>query len=224
MGAMRPGDWKRMARPANQDPESFKRLRSGFWRHSRDFETQNDRWTCNVKQLREEVGRAMIDREFAQRVAHYGISKVLDDTFGKMTAHAYHHQLKGSEELVQMIIPDFMKEDPRARYMGYDLARDDKVDAMAYWTGTTTNTTTTTAGTSTTGWYELYGNKIINDNSFFEKETKRAIKKAADSISFKKRRVRTFPFKLPATSKSLLDQLQSEFDHWAGDQLKVICD
>jgi hypothetical protein len=211
-----------MARPANQDPESFKRLRSGFWRRDYDLATQNERWTCDVKKLREEVGRAMIDRDFSQRVSMYGLSRVLDEMFGDWTAKAFHTKLQGDSSLVQMQVPDFMREDPRrARYMGYDLARDDKADAMAYWTGTTTNTTTTTAGTS--GWYELYGNKIISDNAFFKKETEKAIKRATDKISFRKRRVKTFPFK-GSKHTSLLDQLQQEFDHWAGNQLKVICD
>ena len=114
---------------------------------------------------------------------------------------------------------------------GYDYARNDKRDAMAYanmsnstFTGTTTNTVATTSG-SAAGFSWFDGDRMRGD-SVFTKDTSHAIraqtkKMVKDTFKFKRKLVKTLPFKVE-TGGSLLNSLQREFDHWAGPTKKEL--
>lgn len=212
------GATRRMGIP--QSPDEYKRLKSGFW--SQDYRIENDEtvWRCDLHKLDEAVRRIMLDGRFAMPFAQ-NPKGFLDEMFGEGTGYCYTHSRDNGldHHYLDYRFPRWMEREKARYYKGIDWARDDKVDAMAYLynTGTTTTTTTATSGTSDTLWFQ--GNTFIRNE--LDNQMKRSIKRATNKYSFKKKRVKTFPFK-PSKYTGLLDQLQQEFDHWAGPQLKAI--
>ena len=208
-------------RGITEDPESFKRKRSGFWRHDYDYATGTDRWTCDVRKLREEVGRAMTVRSFAEQVAKYGIDAVLDAQHGEGTARAFHTKLQGDAHLIRMDFDRFAQQ----------YRRDDRADAMAmsnYFinSGTTTATSTATSGSTFTKKDLMW----IQDN-FLKEEVERqktkmvthglfGTKLKREPVRFKSRRLLN-PFKI-SCGRSLIEQLDVDFNRVCHDQLAIV--
>lgn len=80
--------------------------------------------------------------------------------------------------------------------------------AAYYDTGTSTNTTTS----SGTTWTSLYGHKVVHP--------KEMIKKRKAEVALRKKTVRNLPF--VDGGDGLVRTLQREFDHWAGDQMRIL--
>lgn len=212
-----------------EDPEAFKRKRSGFWRHDYDHLADADRWTCDVKKLREEVGRAMMNGNLAERIHKHGLDKYLDISFGEGTASAYRTKLEGDATLVRMDFDRFAQQ----------RRRDDAMDAMAYAarqqqmaTNPYFYNTGTTSSTATAASTFAKKNLTFIQDNFMKDEIKRQqTKMITDTLhgtkvrkdtpfKFARKLIKTFPFK--AVNGSLVENLQREFDHWAGDQMKVV--
>lgn len=207
-----------------QSPDEAKRMRSGFWTH--DYRIENDEtvWRCDLRKLDEAVRRIMLDRQFSMAFAQ-DPKRFLDEHFGEGTGYCYSHSRQDMDRpYMDYRFPRWMDQEKARYYRGIDWARDDKVDAMAYLynTGTSTNTTTATTASGSTYW--------IND--FMKDEIKRTQERMISKgvlgskpkdkpIRFKKKLVKTLPFKVE-TGGSLLASLQREFDHWAGDQMRLV--
>lgn len=207
-----------------QSPDEYKRMQSGFWTHEYRIENDETVWRCDRRKLDEAVRALMLNRESATQFAQ-DPKGYLDWRFGEGTGYVYAHKHKGDGPYIDYRFPRWMDQEKARYYKGIDFARDDRVDAMAYWnTGTTTNTTTATSGSTF----------IMENNTFIRDEIKRQqekmvtdtlygtkVRKPTKPFRFKKRLVKTLPFKVE-TGGSLLASLQREFDHWAGDQMKVV--
>lgn len=204
---MRPGSWKDV-RPATMSPDEAKKRASGFWSHEYLMESMETLWRCNLPVLHDTVRGILMDQR-ESRMFSEDPHRYLDTRFGEGTAYCYFYKQGWKEKYIDMRTPDHFM-------IGRDYTRDDRVDAMAYanmtgstWTG---SNTTTTSGT------------LFVDNNAFTKtileDAQRQMKKKADSFTFKKKLLKTFPFK--QRSSSLLASLQDEFDHWAGDARKEL--
>jgi hypothetical protein len=191
MGVLRPGAYKDIS----QDPESARRLASGFWKHEHDFATDIDTWVCDKRKLHEEVQKICMSNNETFKMFHRDAARFLDHRYGDGTGEAYRHS---GQDRVAMRFDPFRALNNR-----------DGVDAMAYWIDTTsgTTTTTTTAGTSC-------GNIVISSPPPQRQQ------KTKPYVATAKKLVRNMPF--VHGGDSLLATLQRDFDHWAGSQLKVV--
>lgn len=191
---LRPGDWKSVD-PRTMDPETDKRLRSGFWRRDHDFERDMVTWTCDKRKLNDKIAEAMLDREFQEQFTKQGMS-ILDRLFGEGTANAFSH--KGKERVSMRFFDDMHREND-----------------MAYWIG---NTTTSTSDTFTTAG-STCSNLIIRDGN--PGLTKRPVVKQGLGSIGKGRLITKVPFKVEHGG-SLLSSLQREFDRWAKPQMQAL--
>jgi len=199
---MRPGQYKHID-PRTQDPESARRLASGFWKHQYDYETQIDTWTCDKRKLHEAVQQIMMNPHSFQRFT-MDPTRFLDARFGEGTGEAYRHS---GQDRVAMRFNPFTRA----------LTREGQED-MAYWIDTssgTTTTTTTTAGTTC--------DNIIISSPPPQLRQKQYDKKAyakKEGYAPTRKLVRNMPFVCGAGD--LLNTLQRDFDHWAKPQMAVI--
>ena len=195
MGTIHPGDWKQVGvrNQRSMDPESARRLASGFWKHDYDHLTDTVTWVCNKRKLNDKLAEAMLDREFAHRFTQGGLS-ILNRMFGEGTVEAFRHS--GGDHVK-------MRFDPfRERYtMGMDLARGKDMALYSQF-----NNCTTTSGTTTSGGWARKTTKTM---------PYKAPSKAPDRL------VRNLPF-VNGGADDLVNTLQREFNHWAGLQMMVI--
>lgn len=208
---IRPENWKGID-PRSIDPESAKRLASGFWHRDYSMETQTETWTCDKRKLNDAMAQTLIDPQWSRLLAELGPSAYLDKRFGKGSAEAFHTKSNG--ERLQMRFNDKQYMD---RYMGSDPAKG-KDMAMATFANFS-NGTTTTADTST---YTTAGSgeSYIRYPSPHEYEKKRSIHRQFKQKNPNKL-VRKMPFKVEYGG-SLLDALQREFDYWAKPQMELV--
>lgn len=208
-------------------PDEARRMASGFWTQDYRIDKNETVWRCDLRKLDEAVRHIMCDPREAMEFAG-DPKRYLDRRFGEGTGYCYSHSRKNPHnDYMNYLTPRWMDIEKQKYYRGYDPAKyisDDRADAMALsaWnSSTSTNiSTSTTSGTSDN--YYWYQNSIKDEiHEQMRKATHQAIKKAPSSLRFKRKRVKTFPFKASKYT-SLLDQLQQEFDHWAGSQMKVI--
>ena len=175
-------------------------------------------YTRDLRKLDEAVRHILLDTQrsqlFAKDPLHY-----LDRWFGEGTGECYSHSRKNiNAQYLDYRSPAYMDFEKARYYRGIDWAKEDRRDAMAYACltgGTTATTSTATSGNS----YWIDNTQFIRND--LDNQIKKTVKKGAANFKWKKRRVKTMPLKV-SKSQSLLDVLQAEFDHWAGDQLKVI--
>jgi hypothetical protein len=192
MGVMRPRD------PRTMDPESAKRLASGFWHHSYDMETCITSWRCDKRKLNDRVAEAMHDRDFLDAFQKHGFG-ILDRIFGEGTSKAYAYNVNGPNDIVSMKIRDEEKE-----------------MATGYWvTGTTTTDASTTGGTMN-----------ISNNTFTDSRPRHiagSVQERPNAPPPHKqgRLVTRVPFKVE-TGGSLVRSLQREFDRWAKPQMVMV--
>lgn len=188
------------------DPESAKRLASGFWSHQYDHFGDIETWSCDKRKLNDALVAKMRDPEFSYNFNN-NPRRLLDGLWGEGTYEAFRHS---SNDRVNIRLNPFLRE-----------------NQMALYTGTSTNTntiTTTTAGTS--GYYYGYDQRMyIRDelDAQMRREVQNAIAKEGKKLSsykFRKKLVKNLPF--VNSSDGLVKTLQREFDHWAGDQMKVL--
>ena len=210
------------------DPVADKRLRSGVWSHKseQNFETGMpiETWTLDLIKLGEAMLHVMRTPHLAQEYATMPVEFV-DGRFGEGTYKAMMTHRKD----------DYYRERrhlPITKYMGMDLAREKDEMAYLYNTGTASNITTTSGTTATymnmmqdemrrqiekETMYRmdtLYGHKVIPPGPTIKKG------KRPSAVSFRKKLVRNLPF--VNGGDGLVETLQREFDHWAGDQMKLI--
>jgi hypothetical protein len=122
------------------DPESARRLASGFWKHEHAFDTDIDTWVCDKHKLHEEVQKICMNNWTFKKFQMDPI-RFLDYRYGEGTGEAYRH---AGQDRVAMRFDPFRDR----QMMGMDLARGK--DEMVYWnTGTTTSTSTSNTFTTT---------------------------------------------------------------------------
>ena len=212
------------------DPVAEKRLRSGVWSHKseQNFETGMpiETWTLDLIKLNEAMTHVMrtphLMQEYATMPCEFVDRRFGEGTYKAMMTHGKDDYYRERRHL------------PITKYMGMDLARErDATMAYLYNSGTSTNTTTSTSGTTATyvsmmqdemrrqmereTMYRmdtLYGHKVIPPGPTIKKG------KRDKPISFRKKLVRNLPF--VHGGDSLVQTLQREFDHWAGDQMKLL--
>ena len=211
MGTTRPRD------PRSMDPESAKKLASGFWTHEYRMDTQEDIWRCDKRKLEDAVYQILRDSRESQFFSQDPI-RYLDVKFGEGTGRAYSHRNQQHNPFVNMAIP---------REMGMDLARGRDSMALASYAslyGTTTtgtaasNTITTTDSSDSMYWIRDEMRKQVKKtaNQFFDK--KAYTKK--EGYAPTRKLVRNVPF---AYAKgTLLATLQRDFDHWTKPQMELL--
>ena len=188
-------DWRNLYGDKSMSPDDLKRYQSGFWSHEYRIENNETVWRCDLRGLEEAVRHVVMDYHEARLFMENPV-QYLDRRFGEGTGYAYARRHEGDRPYIDLRTP---------RHMAMDLARDRDM-AMAYGYTTATNTTTT-SGTSGNYW-------------MVDEMTKVKKRKAHSPIRFKKKLVRNLPF--VDGGDGLVNTLQREFDHWAGDQMKVL--
>lgn len=179
------------------DPESAKRLASGIWNRQYDPLADMETWTCDKRKLNDKIAEAMTDPEFAQRFTQGGM-RLLDRIFGEGTAEAFRYK---SNERVCMRFDPFRD----TQRLSMDLGRKDAIARGTTSTATNEFFTTASAG-----------------QTFVRDEMKRQVKDVAKTyVAPARKLIRNIPFKIECGG-SLLSSLQREFDHWAGDQMKLV--
>ena len=200
--------------PRTQSPDECRRLNSGFWKRDYDMCTQTETWTCDKRKLNDKVAEAMLDHEFRRSFNMAGPS-LLDKMFGEGTAEAFSH--KTSNDRVMMRFNPFNDR----QMLGMDLARKDSM-ALTTFANMNTGTTTTTAATVSNNTNEFF-TVAGSSQMFIRDEVRAAGEKAVKAFGSKPSRklIKNIPFKVEYGG-SLLASLQREFDHWAGDQMKLV--
>ena len=198
MATIGPASWKGI--DPRQDPESAKRLASGFWTHDFDMCTQIDSWACDKRKLHDVVARKMMDPVFRKYMTDYGPTRTLDMMFGEGTGEAFAHS---GGERIAMGIAQFDSLERKERNMALNRYYTGWSDTI----GTSTNTFTSTSSNS----------NFLDSGSFTSKAKK---KKVADSYRQPSTLVRNLPF--VCNTDDLIGTLQREFNYWAGKQLDVL--
>lgn len=217
---MRPGGYRRIGPPDDPatDPETQKKLRSGFWSHEYRFDRNEDVWRCDKRGLEEAIYNIMRDRRESQFFSQ-DPERYLDVKFGEGTGRAWAHRDKHGSPWVDMRTP---------RYFGMDLAREKDmalypISQHRQWTGTTSGATTTATAAASTKYDSWIMDHIKEEGIYKELKARQFTTKKTDpKIRFKKNLVRSMPFVNGVDG--LLKTLQREFDHWAGDQMRLLHD
>lgn len=196
------------------DPESMKKLASGFWKHEYRIENNEEVWRCDKRGLEDAIYKIMRDsREamfFSQDPTRY-----LDVKFGEGTGYAWGHRNRHDNPYVDMRLSQEMMYN---RKTATEVMRERERDAtMAYYntyanTGTTSNTNTT-AGSSS-AWMESQMQKDYSRMKTGKPPAK------PPSVHHNKKLVRNLPF--VCGSDDLLNTLQRDFDHWAQVQKRIL--
>lgn len=217
MGALGPGAWREMyGDPRTQSPDEIKRQRSGFWTCEYRIENDETVWRCDLRKLDEAVRRIMLDRQFSMQFAQ-DPKRFLDHHFGEGTGYCYSHSRKDMDRpYMDYRFPRWMDRERGKYYRGYDLARDDKADAMAYWnSGTSTNTTTSTAGSS---FFTMTNNTFIKDH--LDREVKKSVKEASKTFRWKAKKIT--PALIEPKKRGMVKALQQAFDSCYRDQMALL--
>ena len=196
MGVIRPGGWKTVG-PKTISPEEHRRLNSGVWSRKYNMETCVESWTLDKAKLHKLLAEAFNDPETAERF-RLNTKAHLDRVFGEGTYDAYMYHKRPTVT---------------------DEHREDSNDMGTYWSD---NNTSTASGTfTTTGSSSVTSNTFIVDtlarNRGMEEGRRIAKKVSKASHSHPTRNVKlNVPF-LRRNNLTLLEQLQEDFDRWAGD-------
>lgn len=193
------------------DPETARRLASGFWRHEHSMENDMDTWVCDKHKLNEAVQQIMMD-QWASKQFYRDPVRFLDARFGEGTGDAYRH---ASQDRVAM------RFNPLKRAWENGMATSSK-----YYSGYTniyagTDTTSTTSSTSgvVDGWVQQHmQEERLYHQQMRQKKDALAVKKGAPLLAA--RLVRNMPFVCGAGD--LLNTLQRDFDHWTNQQKRIL--
>lgn len=183
------------------DPESARRLASGFWKRDHDLCTDTTTWKCDKRKLNDQVAEAMLDRDFREMFHKSGLG-ILDRLFGEGTARAYSYKTAHTDD--------------RWVAMRFNPFGDEGREDMAYGTYATTNNNWTTTTTATTSTFTDGGNLMFPTGSAKKPDESYSWAKPRSS---RKKMIRNLPF---AAGRDLLATMQRDFDYWAGAQMDAI--